>query len=57
MNQELKRHISLLERSNDEHKRSSRKREKELDQVKNEIEHNLKSSSSLTEKVLNLSKE
>jgi predicted transcriptional regulator len=52
MNQELKRHISLLERSNDEHKRAARKREKELEHVKNEMEYNVKNASSLSNKVL-----
>ncbi len=51
MNEELKQHISILERSNDEHKRVTRKREKELDQIKNEFEHNIKNASSLSNKV------
>ncbi|CAF5136421.1 unnamed protein product, partial [Rotaria sp. Silwood1] len=40
MNQELKRRISILERSNDEYKRLIRKREKEHEQIKNEYENN-----------------
>ena len=51
MNQELKRHMSIVERSNDEHKRLLRKREKEFGQVKNEFEINLKNTSSLSNKV------
>jgi predicted RNase H-like nuclease (RuvC/YqgF family) len=50
-NQEYKRHISLLERSIEEHKRLVRKREKELEQVKNEFEHNMLNASSLNNKV------
>jgi hypothetical protein len=51
MNQELKEHITILERSNEEHKRIARKREKDLDQMTNECEHNIKNASSLTTKV------
>jgi len=51
MNQELKQHITLLERSNDEHKRLSRRREKEFEQIKNEYENTLQNSSSLNTKV------
>jgi hypothetical protein len=51
LNQELKRHVSILERSSDEHKRLVRKREKELEQVKNEFEQNVKNASSLGTKV------
>ena len=50
-NQECQRHISVLERSIDEHKRLLRKREKELEQLKNEFEHNVLNASSLTNKV------
>ncbi len=41
----------MLERSIDEHKRLVRKREKELEQIKNEFEHNILNSSSLSNKV------
>lgn len=51
MNQELKRHVSALERSNEEHKRLVRKREKELDQVKNDLELNISNSVTLNHKV------
>ncbi|CAF3911189.1 unnamed protein product [Rotaria sp. Silwood1] len=50
INQELKLHISLLERSIEKHKRLIRKREKELEQVKNEFEHNIFNVSSLSNK-------
>ncbi|CAF4993733.1 unnamed protein product [Rotaria sp. Silwood1] len=50
INQELKLHISLLERSIEEHKHLIRKREKELEQVKNEFEHNIFNVSSLSNK-------
>ncbi|CAF4352358.1 unnamed protein product [Rotaria sp. Silwood2] len=50
INQELKTHISLLERSIEEHKRLIRKREKELEQIKNEFEHNILNVSSLSNK-------
>ncbi|CAF0922423.1 unnamed protein product [Adineta ricciae] len=50
MNQELKRHIALLERSNDEYKRLSRKRDHELEQVKNELESSIKSTTILNTK-------
>ncbi|CAF4777209.1 unnamed protein product, partial [Rotaria sp. Silwood2] len=46
----LKTHISLLERSIEEHKRLIRKREKELEQIKNEFEHNILNVSSLSNK-------
>ena len=51
MNQEFKRHVSTLERSNDEHKRLVRKREKELDQMKTEFEQNMTSVTGLNHKV------
>lgn len=51
MNKELKQHITLVERSNDEYKRLVRKREKELEQTKNDLELNIKNSSSLNTKV------
>jgi hypothetical protein len=51
MNEELKQHINILERSNEEHKRVARKREKDFDQMKIEYEHNLKSISTLSHKV------
>ena len=51
MNQEFKRHVSSLDRSNDEHKRLARKREKELEQVTHEFEHNVKNASTLHNKV------
>ena len=51
MNRELKQHISILERANDEYKRITRKREKEFDQMKTESEQNLKNSSALNTKV------
>jgi hypothetical protein len=51
MNQELKRHIALLERSTDDYKRLARKRENELEQVKTEFENNVKNASSLNNKV------
>ncbi|CAF3804598.1 unnamed protein product, partial [Rotaria magnacalcarata] len=50
LNQELKRHISVIERSNDEHKRVLRKRDKELEQVKNDFEQNLKNATILNNK-------
>jgi phage shock protein A len=50
-NQECQRHSSILERSIEEHKRLVRKREKELEQVKNEFEHNVLNASSLNNKV------
>ncbi|CAF5109189.1 unnamed protein product, partial [Rotaria sp. Silwood1] len=50
INQELKVHISLLERSIEEHKRLVRKREKELEQMRNEFEHNILNVSSLSNK-------
>ncbi|CAF0728780.1 unnamed protein product [Adineta steineri] len=50
MNQELKRHISLLERSNEEYKRLARKREHEVEQVKSEFETNVKNASTLNNK-------
>ncbi|CAF4067543.1 unnamed protein product, partial [Rotaria sordida] len=50
INQELILHISLLERSIEEHKRLIRKREKELEQVKNEFEHKILNVSSLSNK-------
>jgi predicted RNase H-like nuclease (RuvC/YqgF family) len=54
INQEFKRHTSMLERSIDEHKRLVRKREKELDQVKNEFDHTVLNTSSLTNKVIRI---
>jgi len=51
MNEEYKRHISMLERSIEEHKRLVRKREKELEQIKNEFEHNVLNASSISNKV------
>lgn len=51
MNQELKRHLSTLERSNEEHKRLVRKREKEVDQMKLEFEQNITNATSLNHKV------
>ena len=51
MNQELKRHLSTLERSNEEHKRLVRKREKEVDQMKAEFEQNITNATSLNHKV------
>ena len=51
MNQEYKRHISILERSIDEHKRLVRKREKETEQIKNDLENNVLDTSALTNKV------
>lgn len=52
MNKELKQHIAILERSNDEYKRLARKREKELDQTKNDLEINVKNTTLLNNKVL-----
>jgi predicted RNase H-like nuclease (RuvC/YqgF family) len=49
--QEFKRHISLLERSIEEHKRLVRKREKELEQIKTDFEHKMLNVSSLNNKV------
>ena len=54
MNRELKQHINILEKSNDEHKRVSRKREKEFDHVRNEYEQNAKDASVLNQKVPSL---
>lgn len=54
MNHELKQHINILEKSNDEHKRVSRKREKEFDHIRNEYEHNAKDASELNQKVYSL---
>jgi hypothetical protein len=51
MNEELKKHVTILERSNDEYKRGTRKREKDFDQMKTEYEHNLTDLSSLNHKV------
>jgi len=51
MNKELKQHVAILERSNEEHKRVTRKREKELEQIKNEYEQTIKNTSSLSSKV------
>lgn len=51
MNHEMKRHISVLERSNEEQQRSIRKREKELEQIKNEYEHHMEDASSLNQRV------
>lgn len=51
MNEELKRHVAAVERSNDDQKRSIRKREKELDQVKNDLEINISNSVALNHKV------
>jgi hypothetical protein len=51
MNDELKQHINILERSNDEHKRAARKREKDFDQIKTEYEHNLQTLTTLSHKV------
>jgi hypothetical protein len=51
INQELKQHISTLERSNEEHKRLVRKRDKELEQIKTELEHNIKNASLFNHKV------
>jgi len=53
MNQELKQHITILERSNDEHKRLTRRREKEFEQIKNEYENTVQNSSALNNKVFN----
>jgi len=55
INQELKQHISTLERSNEEHKRLVRKRDKELEQIKTELEHNIKNASLFNHKVFFLS--
>ena len=52
MNEELKQHISILDRSTEEQKRAVRKREKDLDQMKNDYEYNLKSITALNQKVL-----
>jgi hypothetical protein len=41
----------MLERAIEEHKRLVRKREKELEQIKNEFENNVLNASSLTNKV------
>jgi predicted RNase H-like nuclease (RuvC/YqgF family) len=54
-NQEYKRHISVLERSIEEHKRLIRKREKELEQMRKEFEHNTLNASSLNNKVFSFS--
>ena len=51
MNEELKRHVAAVERSNDDQKRLIRKREKELDQVKNDLEINISNSVALNHKV------
>jgi hypothetical protein len=51
MNQELKQHITILERTNDEHKRLARRREKEFEQIKNEYENTVQNSSALNNKV------
>lgn len=52
INQELKQHISLLERAIEEHKRLVRKREKELEQMKDDFELHTLDFSSLSNKVL-----
>ena len=51
MNQELKQHIHILEKSNDEHKRVSRKREKEFDQIRNEYDRNVRDATESNQKV------
>ncbi|CAF3693774.1 unnamed protein product [Adineta steineri] len=46
-NQEFKRHVSILERSIEEHKQLLRTREKELEQIKDEFEHTMLNSTPL----------
>ncbi|CAF1568878.1 unnamed protein product, partial [Didymodactylos carnosus] len=47
---ELKRHMILLEKALDEHKRIARKREKELEQVNNDYDDHTKSSALIMSK-------
>lgn len=51
MNRELKQHVTILERANEEYKRMNRKREKELDQIKTEYDHQLKANANFENKV------
>jgi hypothetical protein len=50
-NQELKRHALVLERATDEHKRVIRKRDKELDQLRTDLEKAVSTMAGLTHKV------
>ncbi|CAF4478322.1 unnamed protein product [Didymodactylos carnosus] len=50
MDHELKRHITMLEKSLDEHKSIVRKREKELEQLKNDYDNNAKNYTSVANK-------
>jgi hypothetical protein len=45
----------MYERSIEEHKRLVRKRDKELEQIKNDFEHNVLNASSLSNKVFSFS--
>ncbi len=45
----------MYERSIEEHKRLVRKRDKELEQIKNDLEHNVLNASSLSNKVFSFS--
>lgn len=51
INQDLKRHLSVLEKSNEEHKKLIRKRDKELENVRNELEQHISNSVALNHKV------